>query len=104
MTSPTDATVNALIEAEGDLFLNAGAPFGLVELHLVVDGIVERILRSSVLNSVAGNLSSAWHLHMLKALTPGSHEFHVEAKTLAGIGAVAVNSTPGRLSVVFLRQ
>lgn len=105
MSSPTGSTVNALIEAEGDLFLSAASgTASLVELHLVVDGVVERILRSSVLNYVLGNNSSAWHLHMLKPLTAGSHEFHVEARTITGTGMAVVNSTPGRLSVVLLTQ
>ena len=105
MSSPTGSTVNALIEAEGDLFLNAASgTASLVELHLVVDGVVERTLRSSVVNYVLGNNSSAWHLHMLKTLTAGSHEFHVEARTITGTGMAVVNSTPGRLSVVLLTQ
>jgi hypothetical protein len=105
MSSPSGSTVNALIEAEGDLFLNSpSGTASLIELHLVVDGVVERTLRSSVVNYVLGNNSSAWHLHMLKTLTAGPHEFHVEARTITGTGMAVVNSTPGRLSVVLLTQ
>jgi hypothetical protein len=74
-----------------------------VELRLVVDGVVERTLRSSVLNYIVGNSSSAWRLHTLKPLSAGPHEFHVEARTLAATGTVLVNSTQGRMSAVFLR-
>jgi hypothetical protein len=97
--------VNALIEAEGDLFLGASmGSSALVELRLVVDGVAERVLRSSVLNYLLGNNSSAWHLHTVKSLNAGSHDIHVEARVITGTGAVAVNSTAGRLSVVLFRQ
>lgn len=103
LTAPEN--VNALIEAEGDLFLSASmGAYGLVELRLVVDGIAERILRTSVLNYLLGNNSSAWHLHTLRPLTAGPHEVHVEARLITGTGAVIVNSTAGRLSVVLFRQ
>lgn len=103
LTTETDAT--ALIQAEGDLFLSATmGTYGLVELHLVVDGVAERILRTSILNYLLGNNSSAWHLHTLKTLSPGPHEIHVEARLITGTGAVVVNSTAGRLSVVLFTQ
>jgi hypothetical protein len=105
MSSPADTIVNALVEADGDLFLSANAgAYALVELRLVIDGVVARTLRTSVLNYLAGNMSNGWHLHTMKGLTAGQHEFHVDARVLAATGPVSVNSTQGRLTVMLLRQ
>ncbi len=63
-----------------------GSTFGLVELHLVVDGAVARVLRTSVLNYLSGGLSSAWHIHTILPLAGGLHDFRIEARILAASG------------------
>ena len=105
LTSPAGGPVVALVEAEGDVLLSASASnYAKVELRLVVDGVVERVLRTSILNYLVRDHSSAWRLHTLVTLPQGAHQFYVEAQTttVSGGGTVIVNSTPGRLSVVLL--
>ena len=101
----TSGENTALVEAEGDLLLSApSGTFGVVELRLMVDGVADRVLKTSVLNYLAGNNSNSWHLHTLKPISAGSHEFHVEARLLAATGSVIIASTPGRLSVVVMKK
>jgi hypothetical protein len=105
LEAPAGRPVYALVEAEGDVLLSASASnYAKVELRLVVDGVVERVLRTSILNYLVRDHSSAWRLHALVALPEGAHQFAVEAQmtTVTGGGSVVVNSTPGRLSVVML--
>jgi hypothetical protein len=105
VTVPAGGSVNALVEAEGDLFLSDSASnSALIELRLLVDGVAVRTLRTSVLNYLAGNMSSAWHLHTLRELTPGPHVIHIDGRVITATGPVLANSTAGRLSVILLRQ
>jgi len=106
MTVPAGATASALVNAEGDIFANSGTGNqSLVELHLVIDGVVVRILRTTSVNYSLSGMPSPWHLGIIQALGPGPHEFHVEARTLFSVGGVVTaNLTPGNLSVALLRQ
>ena len=107
LSSPSGRSVVALVEAEGDVLLMAAASnYAKVELRLVVDGVVERVLRTSILNYLLREQSAAWRLHTLITLPEGAHQFYVEAHTttVSGGGSVIVNSTPGRLSVALLGQ
>jgi hypothetical protein len=105
---PAGATVSALVNAEGDIFADIGTGNqSLVELHLVIDGVVVRVLRASSTNLVLNKMPSPWHLGTIQQLGPGSHEFHVDAEILypPTPGAlVTANVTPGNLSVALLRQ
>jgi hypothetical protein len=95
----------ALINAEGDLFLfDSASNYGLVELRLLVDGAVVRTLRTTVYNYLAGNLSTAWHLHTIVPLAAGSHDVRVDGRVLAANGPVQVNSTAGRISALVFVQ
>jgi hypothetical protein len=78
--------------------------YGLVELRLLVDGAAVRTLRTSVHNYLTGNQSSAWHLHTITTLTPGTHEISVDVRVIAASAAVQVNSTNGRLSALLFAQ
>jgi len=101
----TDPTVNALIEADGELSLQASnGAWSMVDLQLLVDGVAQRAVRTSVLNAGPGNNSSSWAVHMLMPLSPGTHTICITAKVLVGTQSVTVNFTnPGRLSVVLLK-
>ena len=101
-----DGTTHAFIAADGDLFLLAGASqSAIVDLRLLVDGVAVRTLRTSVVNLGMGNMSSAWHLHALVAVTPGSHTISVDARVIAlTTGQVQANSVPGRLSALLFAQ
>jgi hypothetical protein len=107
MTVPPATIVSALVNAEGDLSSTGGpGTQALIELHLVIDGQIVRILRTSVVNLVIGGAPSGWHLGTIQSLPPGQHIFWVEAKTLfvAGGAVATVDLTPGNLSVALLRQ
>jgi hypothetical protein len=97
--------VNALIEADGELSLQASSgSSSMVDVQVLVDGVVQRTVRTSVLNFGLGNNSNGWSIHMLKPLTPGTHTFCITAKIVVGASSVIVNFTnPGRLSVVLLK-
>ena len=101
-------TVSALVDAEGDIYADLGTGTqALVELHLVIDGVVVRVLRASSTNLVLNKTPSPWHLGTIQPLGPGSHEFHVEAEILYPFTSGAVvtaNNAPGNLSVALLRQ
>jgi hypothetical protein len=96
-TSDPAGTVNVHVEADGDVMAtgNAGT-YCLFELRLVVDGVAVRTVRSQVLNMGTGNQSNTWRLHALTAVGPGSHEAHVEVRSL--------DFMSGRLSAVAIRQ
>jgi hypothetical protein len=104
-TVPAGATsINALIQADGDVVLNANAGnSALIELRLVVDNQPVRTLRTSVLNYLSGTMSSAWHLHNVSSLGEGTHTAYVDAKVVAGTGQVQMNGSQGRLTVLLLR-
>jgi hypothetical protein len=106
MTVPAGVTVNALVNAEGDI-----ASFGgvgtqvIVELKLVIDGVAVRLLRTSTMNYSLNGMPTGWHLGTIQALGAGSHEFHVEARyTFQNGETVKANVAPGNLSVALLRQ
>jgi len=108
VTVAADTTVKALIQAEGDITLTAS--FGsqaLVEVHLVVDNVIVRSVRTSAVNypGFAG-VSSAWHLGTILTLQAGSHDVHVEAATVTSTiaGATANGAAPGNLSVAVFKQ
>jgi len=107
-TVPAGVTVSALVDAEGDIYADLGTGTqALVELHLVIDGVVVRVLRTSSTNLVLNKTPSPWHLGTIQPLGPGSHEFHVEAEILYPFTSGAVvtaNNAPGNLSVALLRQ
>ena len=104
--TPPGGDVSAIVNAEGDILLTAGpGNQALVQVNLWIDGVVVRTIRTSVVNANFGNMTSAWHLGTIQTLSPGPHEFHVEARALVALGGVvSVNSTPGNLSVALLRQ
>ena len=109
LSVPSGTSVSALVEADGDLQLNGPAgTFGQVEMHLLVDGVQVRAVRTQVLNFGAGSLSNAWRLHALIPLTTGQHDFKIEGLVQLSSGpSVSVGAnwvTQGRLSVVLLRQ
>lgn len=106
MTVPDGVTASALVNAEGDVVLNAAPPNqALVELHLVIDGVVARNLRTTVTNYSLAGMPGGWHLGTIQTLGPGPHEFHVEARVLFSLsGTVTLNNLPGNLSVALLRQ
>jgi hypothetical protein len=106
MTVPAGVTASALVNAEGDIALAATPPNqATVEVHLVIDGVVARSLRTSVTNYSNSPMPGGWHLGTIQTLGPGPHEFHLEARTtfLNG-GTVTMNSQSGNLSVALLRQ
>jgi hypothetical protein len=107
MTVPAGVTASALVNAEGDAATSA--PIGnqaLIELHLVIDGEIVRILRTTVTNYSLSGMPGGWHIGTIQPMTAGSHEFHVEARYnfSAGDGTVTLNKAPGNLSVALLRQ
>jgi hypothetical protein len=105
LTVAQGTTVTAFVQAEGDILLgpNVGAQ-ALVEVHLVVDGVVVRSVRTSAVNYAFGNNSSAWHLGTIGTLGPGAHDVHVEARTVAASSTVvSANITPGSLTVALFR-
>jgi hypothetical protein len=104
--APAQGTVNALVNAEGDLVLNAGTGTqALIEVHLVIDGAVVRLLRVATANYSFSGAPSAWHLGIIQTLAPGSHDIHVEARTLFAVGgSVTLNVAAGNLSVALLTQ
>jgi len=106
LATPTGTTVTASVNAEGDVYLNGfGGTQGWIELRLVVDNIPVRSLRASAVNYIFSNVASAWHISSLMTLGPGSHDVRLEARTLsASGGAMIMNSVPGSLSVLYLRQ
>jgi len=54
---------------------------------------------------VAGNQSSTWHLHSLAPLGPGSHEVHVEVRSLSSnANPVTLNFMSGRITAVVIRK
>jgi len=107
--APPDGTTTftAIVSAEGDLMLQ-GSPGtqGWVEIHLVVDGNIVRILRTSAVNYIFGNMPSAWRVSTILTLTGSvSHDFKVEARTLSAAGGpMIVNSMPGNISVAYFKQ
>jgi hypothetical protein len=106
MTVPAGVTVNALVNAEGDVASTGGTGTqALIELKLVIDGVVVRLLRTSTMNYSLNGMPTGWHLGTIQALGAGSHEFHVEARyTFSTGGTVTANVAPGNLSVALLRQ
>ena len=105
-TSDPAGTVNVLVEADGDVMANGNAgTYSLFELRLVVDGVAVRTVRSQVLNMGAGNQSNTWHVHALTSVGPGTHEAHVEVRSLASTAnPVTLNYMSGRVSAVAIRQ
>jgi hypothetical protein len=106
LSVPAGVTASALVNAEGDIFASTGTGSqGLVEVHLVIDGVAVRTVRASSTNLTVNSMPSPWHLGIIKSLEPGSHEFHVEAEILFPFaGTVTANAAPGNLSVALLRQ
>jgi hypothetical protein len=106
MTVPDGVTASALVNAEGDVVLNAAPPNqALVEIHLLIDGVVARSLRTTVTNYSLAGMPGGWHLGTIQTLGPGLHEFRVEARLLFSLsGTVTLNNLPGNLSVALLRQ
>jgi hypothetical protein len=106
MTVPAGVTVNALVNAEGDVASTGGVGTqAIIELKLVIDGVVVRLLRTSTMNYSLNGMPTGWHLGAIQALGAGSHEFHVEARyTFSSGGTVTANIAPGNLSVALLRQ
>ncbi len=102
---PADATTTtAWAEAHGTLTLNAGSgTYGIVEINLLLDSVVVQTIRHSLVNYLAGNMPSSWHLHTMRALAPGHHEFQVQARVLTGTGQVQINTSTGRLSAMAFR-
>jgi hypothetical protein len=104
VTAPDDASVTALIQADGDLYLSgATGNYGLVEVRLMVDDVAVRMIRAEVLNNVVSNLSNSWHVHTMMTLTPGAHQIRVDARTVSSSRAVQINNNPGKLSAVMFR-
>jgi hypothetical protein len=104
-TAASDGTVTAWIEADGDVL--ATGPVGtycVFELRLVVDGLSLRLIKAQVVNMGTADQSSSWHMHVLKTLLPGSHEVHVEVRSVAATAnPVALNYGSGRLSALLVR-
>jgi hypothetical protein len=111
MSVPLGTTVSAIISAEGDLILQgANTTQGSIQLQLVVDGSVVRMLRSSAVNVTGFSpVPSSWHISTVVTLAGGvSHDIHLEARTISSVGGAmvlnAVAAQPGSLAVVLLRQ
>jgi hypothetical protein len=106
MIVPSATTVSAIVNAEGDLFLSGSVGTQvLIELRLIIDGQIARLLRTSAVNVSLAGMPSAWHLGTIQSLAPGTHVFSVEARTLFSAGgAASVNAAVGNLSVALLRQ
>jgi Collagen triple helix repeat (20 copies) len=105
-TSDPTGTVNVHVEADGDVMAtgNAGT-YSLFELRLVVDGVAVRTVRSQVVNMGTGNQSNTWRMHALTSVAAGTHEAHVEARTLSSTAnPVTLNFMSGRVSAVVIRQ
>jgi Collagen triple helix repeat (20 copies) len=105
-TTDPAGTVNALIEADGDVLASGNSgTYCLFELRLIVDNVAVRTVRSQVSNAGGGNLSNTWHVHSMVSLPPGSHEIHVDVvRVAATANPVTLNNMSGRLSAVVLRQ
>jgi len=105
-TTDPAGTVNALIEADGDVMASGNSgTYCMFELRLIVDGTAVRIVRSQVVNMGGGNLSNTWHVHSLVSLPPGSHEVHVDVvRVAATANPVTLNFFSGRVSAVVIRQ
>ena len=99
-------TTNVHLEADGDVMATGGpGTYCLFELRLVVDGVAVRTVRSQVLNMGAGNQSNTWRMHALTSVSAGSHEAHVEVRSLAtNANPVTLNFMSGRISAVVIRQ
>jgi len=105
-TTDPAGTVNALVEADGDVMASGNSgTYCLFELRLVVDNTVMRTVRSQVVNMAGGNQSNTWHMHTLVSLSPGSHEVHVDVvRVAATANPVTLNFNSGRVSAVVLKQ
>lgn len=103
--TPAQTTQTLFAEADGSLFLSAASgTYGIVEIRMVLDGVAIQAVRTEVVNYVAGNMPSAWHLHTMRPVTGGTHELHLEARVLSATGQVQVNNTnAGRLSLLLFR-
>jgi hypothetical protein len=100
--SPTEA-VNALVQVDGDLYLQSNAGVAsLVELQLFVDGVAERTVRTTVNNFTLGNNYAGWNLHLLKPLAAGTHTFIVQGRVIVGANTTYTNS--GHISIVLFKQ
>jgi hypothetical protein len=103
-TTPDTTTVTLFAEADGSLFLNAtSGTYGIVELRMVLDGTAVQIIKTEVVNYLAGNMSNSWHLHTMRPVSGGSHELHIEARVLSATGQVQINNNAGRLSALVLQ-
>jgi hypothetical protein len=101
---PADSTMVLFAEADGNLLLaSASGTYAVVELRMVLDGVTIQVIKTEVLNYLAGNLSNAWHLHTMRSVGSGSHELHIEARVLATNGMVQINTNAGRLSALLFR-
>ena len=70
---------------------------------MVLDGVTIQVMRTEVLNYLAGNMPSSWHLHTMRAVTGGPHELHIDARVITATGQVQINGNAGRLSGLLLR-
>jgi hypothetical protein len=104
-TSASDGTVTAWIEADGDVMANGVAgTYGVFELRLVVDGATLRVVKGQVTNMGTANESNTWTVTVLKTLSPGAHEVHLETRSVMGTAnPVTLNYGSGRVSVLLVR-
>jgi hypothetical protein len=61
------------------------------------------VIRTEVLNYLAGNMPASWHIHTMRPVGGGPHELHIDARVIAATGQVQMNSSAGRLSGLLLR-
>jgi hypothetical protein len=110
VTVPSTATsASVFIAAEGDISYNAPIQAqGLAQLQLVVDGAAVRVTRVSMMNFALTSMPTEWRLSAVQALSPGTHDIHVEAKAnLTSSGTISVNpspTAPGAISVVLVMK
>jgi hypothetical protein len=91
-------------EADGSLLLAApSGSYAVVELRLILDGATVQVIKTQVLNYLAGNLSNGWHIHTMRSVDAGPHELHIEARVVSSNGMVQANTNAGRLSALLTR-